>query len=292
MKLLLITDAVGWEKANKPEDVSAVQELLNKQSFATHKTLQVDGKFGAQTGAAIVAFQRKVMGMQHPDGVVSILSTTYLKLMLSNIVSMVEKPISAPSSSTGSAKISEQQYQNAAKLLQVDVATIKAVSTVETGPYGAFDEQGRPTILFEPHQFHLRTKPKGAYDKTHPDLSSPSKRPKRGPHSIQYSKLERAKKLDSDAALKSTSWGAFQIMGFNYHDAGYDSVDDFVSAMQQSVDNQLDAFVHLINHNNVWKHAMQKKDWTTFAKNYNGPDYQVNKYDTKLADAYAANGGK
>ena len=32
---------------------------------------------------------------------------------------------------------------------------------------------------------------------------------------------------------------------------------------------------------------IQRKDWAGFAKGYNGPQYAVNKYDTKLADAYA-----
>ena len=33
--------------------------------------------------------------------------------------------------------------------------------------------------------------------------------------------------------------------------------------------------------------ALQKQDWATFAKLYNGPAYKKNNYDSKLANAYA-----
>ena len=32
--------------------------------------------------------------------------------------------------------------------------------------------------------------------------------------------------------------------------------------------------------------ALKAKDWAGFAKMYNGPNYQINDYDTKLAAAY------
>ena len=32
--------------------------------------------------------------------------------------------------------------------------------------------------------------------------------------------------------------------------------------------------------------ALKDKDWSTFAKLYNGPEYAKNKYDSKLSSAY------
>ncbi|OOV89142.1 hypothetical protein MF4836_34345 [Pseudomonas sp. MF4836] len=40
----------------------------------------------------------------------------------------------------------------------------------------------------------------------------------------QYERLITAYRLDEEAALQACSWGKFQIMGFNYRAAGFDSV--------------------------------------------------------------------
>ena len=87
----------------------------------------------------------------------------------------------------------------------------------------------------------------------------------------------------------SASWGAFQIMGENYKQAGYASIGDFVDAMKTSVGDHLNAFVNFINANPKLKSAIQKKDWATFASIYNGPGYRDHHYDTGIADAYAKN---
>ncbi len=86
----------------------------------------------------------------------------------------------------------------------------------------------------------------------------------------------------------ATSWGAFQILGENYKDAGYSSVGEFVSAMKNSVADHLDAFVNLINSKHRLKVALQKKEWATFASIYNGPSYREHHYDKNIANAYAA----
>jgi len=49
--------------------------------------------------------------------------------------------------------LTEEDYSAAATQLKVEVAAIKAVAEVETTG-NAFDEEGRPRILFERHYFH------------------------------------------------------------------------------------------------------------------------------------------
>ena len=100
---------------------------------------------------------------------------------------------------------------------------IEAVKAVESGPYGSFLDDGRPPILFERHIFHRQT---GGRFASHPDIShkSAGNYGKGGAH--QYTRLERAMKLDRQAALEAASWGAFQILGRNWAMLGYDSVDD------------------------------------------------------------------
>jgi hypothetical protein len=46
--------------------------------------------------------------------------------------------------------------------------------------------------------------------------------------------LAKAVQLDRTAALKSTSWGLGQVMGFNYDKAGYDSVESMVQKSMES----------------------------------------------------------
>ncbi len=86
--------------------------------------------------------------------------------------------------------------------------------------------------------------------------------------------------------MLSCSWGAFQIMGFNYKRAGYASVEAFVSAMRDSIKKQVGAFIAFIESDAAILKAIQKKDWATFAYRYNGEGYKTNNYDTKMAAHY------
>jgi LysM repeat protein len=124
--------------------------------------------------------------------------------------------------------MTHKDWQRAANSLGVDVAAIKAVAKVEAAGKG-FLSNGSPVILFEAHQFSRLTT--GRYDGTHPGISSPKwNRSLYQGGAAEHTRLREAAALDETAALKSASWGKFQIMGFNYKSAGYNSVRDFVKA--------------------------------------------------------------
>jgi hypothetical protein len=95
--------------------------------------------------------------------------------------------------------LSDDDYNKSATSLGVEIAAIKAVAEVETNGK-AFDESGRPRILFERHYFHNLTS--GKYSASHPDISN-SVAGGYGLFAAQYGKLERAFKLNPDAALRS-----------------------------------------------------------------------------------------
>jgi hypothetical protein len=155
------------------------------------------------------------------------------------------------------------------------------VLQVETRGCGYFADR-RPIILFERHIFSRRTK--GRFDAQAPDVSNP----KAGGYAggvAEYERLERALALDASAALMSASWGLGQVMGFHATDLGYGSVEQFVDRMMASEDEQLGALAAFIEKNGLGK-ALQNHDWATFAKGYNGPAYEKNQYDKKLASAY------
>ena len=180
--------------------------------------------------------------------------------------------------------ISEQDYQAVADDLGVDVASVKAVAQVEAGGAG-FLPSGDPKILFEAHVFSSQTG--GKFDTSHPKISSTKwdKSLYRGGQ-VEHTRLAEAMKLDRSAALKSASWGRFQIMGFNHKAAGYETVEEYVAAMKQDEGKQLKAFGSFIKSNPAMHKALKNKDWAGFAKRYNGSGYKKNNYDTKISNAY------
>ncbi len=167
--------------------------------------------------------------------------------------------------------------------LGVKAAELWAVIDVETYGYG-FIRDRRPLILFERHKFSEFTKRK--YDSAHPDISHEDAGGygKSGAH--QYDRLEKAVKLSRAAALKSASWGIGQVMGMNFKIAGYKNVEDMVTAMVASEFNQLNAMANFILVNKLDRN-MRLHDWAGFARRYNGSNYAINKYDTRLAAAYS-----
>jgi hypothetical protein len=180
-----------------------------------------------------------------------------------------------------SKKLTEQDYEDAAESLGVEVAAIKAVCEVEA-PKGGFLPSGHPTLLFERHKFSGFTN--HAFDAQHPDISNK----KRGGYiggEAEWSRFMKANKLNPEAAIKSASWGKFQIMGFNFADCGFDDVHDFLAAMNESEGAQLKAFVALIK---SWHLAdeLRAHRWADFAAAYNGAAYRENQYDVKMAKAY------
>lgn len=183
--------------------------------------------------------------------------------------------------------LTELDYIAAATSLRVHVAAIKAVCEVEA-PRGGFQADGHPVILFERHKFSQATG--GKYDKTHPDISNP-KWGGYGASSRQHTRLAEAVALDRDAALKSASWGRFQILGSNYAECGFGTLQGFVNAMYASEADQLEAFVNFLNSNPKMGKTLRAKDWAAFARLYNGPAYAANEYDKKLAAAYKRFGG-
>lgn len=176
-------------------------------------------------------------------------------------------------------------FAAAALSLGCDVASIQAVAEVEA-PKGGFGADGRPTILFEAHIFHGETG--GRFTASHPHLSSKTWNRKlyAKTQDGEHARLTQAMKLDRKAALRSTSWGKFQIMGFNHVAAGYDYLDAFIAAMGLTERHQLDAFVSFLKSKKL-DAALREGRWKDFARGYNGARYAENQYDVKLAKAHA-----
>ncbi|TDR76574.1 putative peptidoglycan binding protein [Paludibacterium purpuratum] len=167
--------------------------------------------------------------------------------------------------------------------LEINRAAFWAVLQVESSGFGFLPDR-RPKILFERHIFHRESQ--GRFSKAFPDISNPQ----HGGYSrgaSEYERLQRAIALDREAALKSASWGIAQIMGFNYAIVGFTCVEDMVQRMVEGgEDRQIMAMAKFIQHNQLVD-ALRQDDWPRFARGYNGANYARNRYDEKLADAYA-----
>ncbi len=174
-------------------------------------------------------------------------------------------------------------FERAAKLLDCSVAAIRAVCAVEA-PKGGFLPSGEPTILFERHIFSRRTNKK--YDQSNLGISDPKPGGYVGGQ-FEHVRLAQAVALDRDNAMQSASWGKFQIMGFNWQACGYPSLQAFINAMYQSEGAQLDAFIGFVKSQGL---ADELRDgrWADFARKYNGPNFAINQYDYKLAEAFNA----
>jgi hypothetical protein len=177
-----------------------------------------------------------------------------------------------------------QDYLDAANRLKCDVAAVMAVCEVEA-PKGGFFPDGTPTTLFEGHKFCAFTD--GRFSESHPEISYENWTREHYGKTWQREKerLAEAISLDREAALKSASWGKFQIMGFNHEAAGFPVLQQFVNAMYRSEAAQLDAFVNFVRHEKL-DDELREKRWADFAAKYNGPGYKKNQYDTKLAAAF------
>lgn len=251
-------------------DVLYLQQLLRKKGYTK---IYDDGIFGPNTDAAVRNFQL-IQGLV-VDGIVG--PKTWKKLI-------------CILNTNDGKKISELDYNEIAVKYNLEVAAIKAVREVESGSYGAFLSDDYPPILFEGHVFWKQLENEGLYPANlvvgNEDILYPkwTKQHYKGGMK-EYDRLDKAMKINKIAALKSASWGAFQIMGFNYESCGCKSVNEFITRMKCSEKDQLDMFMQFIINNKLDKY-LRTCDWAGFAKRYNGPGYAENKYDTKLERAY------
>ena len=169
----------------------------------------------------------------------------------------------------------------AAGELGIGLAELWALIRVETRGWGFLTDR-RPQILFERHVFHRLTH--GSFRASAPLISNPKPGGYLGGHQ-EYDRLSRAQALDHEAALSSTSWGIGQVMGRHAESLGYDDVEQMVQEMTISEDRQLGPMTRFILDEDLHL-ALRMKDWTRFARGYNGPQFAKNQYDEKLRHAF------
>ena len=250
------------KKGDKGPKVKELQELLNNKGYP----IDIDGVFGRKTLTALVRFQEN-NGLT-VDGMPGKVTMQKLK--------------------SDRRSLKDGDFERAAAELGVEVAVIKAVTEVESRGSG-YSSNGQIKILFEGHIFwkELDKIYGNAEIKATNDTADilHEKWTRKFYKQNQWDRLEKAMKINETAALKSASYGMFQIMGFNHKLCGFPDVQSFVDFNKQSEGNQLLCFVRYCLHRGLDDY-LRELDWAGFAKRYNGPGYEKNKYDTKMAVAY------
>ncbi|MEM5403902.1 N-acetylmuramidase family protein [Paraburkholderia unamae] len=246
-------------------DVSLLQTRLIRAGYA----LAVSHVYDAATEAAVIALQTKT-GL---------------------VVDGIAGPKTYAALATGQRDpkhLADADLARAADTLGVPIACVRAVNEVESTGSGYLVD-GRPKILFERHVFWRRLKAHGIdpapLAAKYPNIVSQTPGGYQGGQA-EYTRLAAAELIDAAAAYESASWGAFQVMGENWERLGYASVDDFVSRMENSEGDQLDAFVRFVAADSGLLASLKARKWGPFARGYNGPDFARNLYDVKLTRAY------
>ena len=181
--------------------------------------------------------------------------------------------------------LTEEDYQRIADKLDVEVAAMKAVVSIEAGSnLSGFLAPGVPLINFDKSVYNSLAKKVKSKTKADPNSQIPE-----GINSAygrkEWQQLINARKINEEQANLATFWGMFQIGGFNYKLCDCKSINEFIDKMSHSEYMQLELFAAFITNTNIVKH-LKDKNWAAFARKYNGPGYAKRGYHTKMAKAY------
>jgi hypothetical protein len=262
-----ISAPVGKGGKNEKQDVLLVKRLLSKFGYK----LALNGEANAALVSAIANFQSDYLQSGKSDGRIDPGGQTWNTLI-------------------GIGRVKGSLNELAAKY-DLEPAVILAIQSVESGNNGYLAD-GRPKILFEGHIFWKMLKAAGKnpadYVKGNEDiLFEKADRSKYTRGMSEYARLEKAEKIDRAAALKSASWGEFQIMGFNHSKVGYPDVESFVEGISKPGAGQIRAVLSFMENNKLLPLVRgPNKQWAKFAAAYNGAGFKKNQYDTKLQKAY------
>ncbi len=193
--------------------------------------------------------------------------------------------------------LTEDDYIEVARMLDVEPAAIKAVVDIEAGStHQGFFAPGKPLVNFDLSMFRQFARKNGInlsrYSKSHRTVfESPNARRYGSTQAAQQERLRLARTIDNKTGIQGTFWGMFQIGGFNWKLCGCSSIEEFVERMSKSEREQLELFAAFIKNIGLDK-SLRKKDWATFSRIYNGPSYAARGYHTRMAAAYARHSKK
>lgn len=176
-----------------------------------------------------------------------------------------------------------------AKQLGVELAALVAIIEVESNGviFARVDGHDVPVIRWEGHYFYRLTKGSQRRRAVNEGLAAAEAGAIKNPTSqkARYAILDRATRIDDEAAYSSISIGVGQVMGSHWKALGFDSPRAMFYRASEGLAGQVDLMVRFIKENGLVD-ELRRKDWSAFARAYNGPGYAKNAYHTKMAAAY------
>jgi len=262
--------------------VSPAREAITLQVFlvACGAKINPDGQLGPATTRAIRDFQQS-HGLIVDGSAGEKTWTTLFAAQPQLLAQMAQK------------WLSQDDIAAFAEKNDLEIPLVRTVYSVESGGSGFVGLKAK--ILFEGHVFWAQLQKAGIDPRVaargNEDIVFENWNPKSYAGGLaEHDRLERAKKIAEVPALRSASWGLFQILGLHAESLGFASVQAFVDAMTKSEADQLAAFGSFIKVNRLRGKTLadhlRAHDWASFAAGFNGPAYLKNAYDTKLAAAY------
>lgn len=153
----------------------------------------------------------------------------------------------------------------------------------------AFDRQGRPVMLFEPHVFYRNLSGTKREQAVAAGLAYAKWKPGAYPKD-SYPRLQEAMKIDTVAALKACSIGLSQVLVENHSSVGYETPWLMWQAFMDDEEEHVEAMLRFIVVNGI-DDDLRAERWETVARIYNGPRYAENGYHIKMARAFAKHKG-
>lgn len=157
------------------------------------------------------------------------------------------------------------QVRELAKVNRVPFEVMMAIIEVETPGNGFDTKTGKILIQFEPSWFrkHEPFAPSGAWSVNKVDVQSK-----------EWIAFNNAFSIDKESAMKSTSIGLPQIMGYHYERLGYKTVGEMWDDFKKGEHQQILALFRFILTDAKFLQAVREKNFHMIAYIYNGSEYK------------------
>lgn len=164
--------------------------------------------------------------------------------------------------------ITNEKIKEIANRFGLEYAALKAFIEVESGGHGFDKKTGKILIQFEPHWFkrHVLYAPSGLWSVNKVDVQS-----------REWLAFNNAFKINPEGAMKSTSIGLGQLMGFHYAILGYKTVGemwDYAKKGEYEQVEQLCLFLKNYLGGRILRY-LKARDWHNVAVYYNGSGYMT-----------------
>ena len=162
-------------------------------------------------------------------------------------------------------KVAKKQIKAIALNYGIEYASLMAIIATETPMQGFDNKTGKLLIQFEPSWFRKKEQfaPSGAWSVNKVDVQSK-----------EWIAFNNAFSIDPVSAMESTSIGLPQIMGFNFKQAGYGSVNEMWDDFKKGETNQIESLCRFIVNNKKLLSAVRVRSWDIVATIYNGKGFR------------------